>query len=150
MCLSLRLHVFSSLLKCKCCTYVEKFLNTNPHRELYLLCLKERLLCMLEHTQNSLRKRIPWWSSFTAGVTSSVPIQGTKIPACWAIWQKKKKSSLIKLCKWLYFGARLPRRCGWKLRFRLQFILLQAIWVFYCMCIQNKRYRYRDLLWRKD
>lgn len=47
---------------------------------------------MLEHTQNSLRK-IPGdpvrTLSFTAGVTNSIPSQGTKIPACYAIWQKK-------------------------------------------------------------
>ena len=47
---------------------------------------------MLEHIQSSLRKTIPQWSSFTAGVTSSIPSQGTKIPACWAIWQKKIKN----------------------------------------------------------
>lgn len=47
---------------------------------------------MLEYTQNSLRK-IPGdpvrTLSFTAGVTNSIPSQGTKIPACCAIWQKK-------------------------------------------------------------
>ena len=47
---------------------------------------------MLQHTQNSLRK-IPGdpvrTLNFTAGVTNSIPSQGTKIPACCAIWQKK-------------------------------------------------------------